>query len=328
MAVLIEALNVIVKVSVLEARYPGGLDGYIADCPNKTFCCDDRLTRVGFMHPRDVEVFLTLLGNRGLVLFDADGWRDVAVVDQHAAAPTMPCDWLAVGPCDDGLLGAWALDPDEGPGDIWVPAGWQPEGSISRSYGYVPLAEQDERVRYERTEGGKDVYTDLETGQLAYVGRTSGVGGPVALTSERGPAPLEPVVAAIAWARAVNRLDPSEVERHLADDLRVSFQWSFEDIRGRDAYLQYWRERFAEAAADGRFTHAELAVTYAFASAPGWKRPCLVLHHGGELVATVLLTLERDLIVGIDYCDLPDPATCNRSGHFPGLEPDEEEVLQ
>jgi hypothetical protein len=45
MAVLIEALNVIVKVSVLEARHPGSLDGYIADCPNKTFCCDDRLKR-------------------------------------------------------------------------------------------------------------------------------------------------------------------------------------------------------------------------------------------------------------------------------------------
>ena len=328
MAVLIEALNVIVKVSVLEARYPGGLDAYIADCPNRTFCRDDRLTRVGFMHPHDVEMFLTILGNRSLVLFDADGWRDVAVVDQHAAAPTMPCDWLAIGPCDDGLLGAWALDPDQGPGDLWVPAGWQAEGSISRSCGYVPLDEQHQRVRYERTEGGNDVYTDLETGKLGYVGRTfAGRAHPVR-KGERGAMPLEPVIAAIAWARAVNRLDPTEVERHLADDLRVSFQWSFDEIRGRDAYLEYWRQRFAEAAADGRCTHAELAVTYAFVEAPGWKTPCLVLHHGGKLVATVLLTVERDLIVGIDYCVVPDPNTCTRSGHFPGLEPDDEEVVQ
>ncbi len=327
MAVLIEALNVIVKVSVLEARYPGGLDGYTADCPNRTFCCDDRLTRVGFMHPHDVSAFLTILGKRGLVLFDRDGWRDAAVVDQHSAAPTMPCDWLAIGPCDDGLLGAWALDPDEGPGDLRVPEGWQAEGSLSHSYGYVRLDEQHQRLRHERTQGGNDVYTDLETGKPVYVGRTFARRAHPARAGECGPMPPGSVTAATAWARAVNRLDPTEVEGQLADDLRVSFQWSLEDIRGRDAYLEYWRPRFAKAAADGRRNRAELAFSHAFPEAPGRMHPCLVLHHGGELVATVLLTLKRDLIVGIDYCVIPDPYTCTRSGRFPGLEPDEEEVV-
>jgi hypothetical protein len=317
MAVLIEALSVIVKVSVLEARYPGGLDGFIDDCPNATFCSDDRLARVGFLDPRDVAAFLAYLGNVGLVLFDREGWRDVAVVDQLAAEQAIPCAWLAIGPCDDGLLGARALDPDEGPGDIWVPGGWRLDGSISRCAG--PADATDTELHS---------YTHLETGLETYAPRLVGD------VDEAGEPPrpdggrLQPVVAAIAWARAVNRLDPSEVERFLAADLRVSFQGSIETIRGRAPYLEYWKRRFAQAAAEGRFTRAELAVTYDLADAPGWKRPCLVLHEGDGLVACVLLTVERDLIVGIDYCLLPDPATCNRSGHFPGLEPDEEEVLQ
>ena len=40
MAVIIEDLNLIVRVSTLEEKDPGGLEQYCRDCPNDSFCCD------------------------------------------------------------------------------------------------------------------------------------------------------------------------------------------------------------------------------------------------------------------------------------------------
>ena len=57
----------IVRNATLESLYPGGVSGYAADCPNRTFCSDGVLTRVGFMTPDDVGAFLERLETRGLV---------------------------------------------------------------------------------------------------------------------------------------------------------------------------------------------------------------------------------------------------------------------
>ena len=37
MSVLVEAINVIVRKETLEHKYPGGLQAYEKDCPNKSF---------------------------------------------------------------------------------------------------------------------------------------------------------------------------------------------------------------------------------------------------------------------------------------------------
>ena len=66
MAVLVEATSVIVRREKLEAAYPGGWAGFVADCPNKTLCADRHLARIGFMSPVDVE---------GLVRHVQGGWQ-------------------------------------------------------------------------------------------------------------------------------------------------------------------------------------------------------------------------------------------------------------
>lgn len=49
MAVLMEFYNVIIKNDTIEKKYPLWLEGYITNLPNKTFCTDGKITRVGFM---------------------------------------------------------------------------------------------------------------------------------------------------------------------------------------------------------------------------------------------------------------------------------------
>src|SRR5262249_59375789 len=54
----------------LERKYPGGLEAYEGNCPNKSFCADDYLTRVGFMHPTDVAEFIDRLVSLGFVFHE------------------------------------------------------------------------------------------------------------------------------------------------------------------------------------------------------------------------------------------------------------------
>ena len=58
MAVLVEAISVVVRRDAIGARYPGGWRGFLSIVPNSTLCADDDLVRVGFMAPPDVEAFI------------------------------------------------------------------------------------------------------------------------------------------------------------------------------------------------------------------------------------------------------------------------------
>lgn len=93
MSVLAEAISVIVPRDVIVRKYPGGLVGYERDCPNRTYCADDHLTRVGFMNPTDVEAFVRRLTSLGFVHLSHGASIDLCVVDQHRG-PTAACAWL------------------------------------------------------------------------------------------------------------------------------------------------------------------------------------------------------------------------------------------
>lgn len=94
MAIEMQCISVVVPKSAILASYPGGLARYEADCPNRTFLQDNHLTRVGFMDPGDVGVFVKQLEQRGLRFLDSkDTAIDIVVIDM-IGGPTVPCDWI------------------------------------------------------------------------------------------------------------------------------------------------------------------------------------------------------------------------------------------
>jgi len=166
MAVLVEALSVIVRNATLESLYPGGVSGYAADCPNRTFCSDGVLTRVGFMTPDDVGAFLERLETRGLVFLHDGVAADIAVVDQHEGPITI-CDWLAVGEDAAGIRCCWLRGTARGA--LATPAGWTPDQRLT----FVPTGEMDRRMTFVESRDGVDVWRDEATGKPRYAGRTS-----------------------------------------------------------------------------------------------------------------------------------------------------------
>ena len=172
MAVLIEAISVVIRTDALLKKYPGGWNAFMKIVPNSTLCSDNELARVGFMTPQDVGAFVARLEQAGLVFLRSEKAVDLAIVDQ-LRGPTTPCDWLEFGHIEmgPGKVAACRLAGSQST-EILTPDGWKYEGSLSASHGFVPTEGIRKDLTYLRTENGIDVYLDKASGKEVYVGRT------------------------------------------------------------------------------------------------------------------------------------------------------------
>lgn len=179
MAVLIEAVSVVVRRAAVEARYAGGMQAFGKSIPNRAACGDRHLLRVGFMATRDAEAYVESLEaaglrcRRGAEHADHDGEViDVAVVSQHRG-PWAAISWLKYANIEsDGrkLDVCWLAG--EEPGDIAVPNGWVYDKSLSADGpGFMPDSAVGDRLRFLRHEGNIDVYLDLQTDRELYTAR-------------------------------------------------------------------------------------------------------------------------------------------------------------
>jgi hypothetical protein len=151
MAVLAEAISVVVRCDAIRERLPGGEAAFNAMVPNNTLCSDGELVRVGFMGPAPVKAFIGELEAAGLRFLVDGKATDLVVVDQ-LRGPTVPCDWiefarLPFGP-DKRVAVCWLFDGPRipvagihlrggGSMQLHTPPGWEFEGSISDTAAFV-----------------------------------------------------------------------------------------------------------------------------------------------------------------------------------------------
>jgi hypothetical protein len=180
-AVLVEAISVIVRRDSIDRSFNGGWDAFVSCVPNATLCADAQLARVGFMDPKAVWKFVQSLQAAGLVFLDSGKCADIVVVDQQRG-PTMPCEWIEFAQIpfgqSSGKVGAcWLFQGPRlaagihFPGksmNFATPSGWTFEGSISDRFTFVPNEDFAERLTYLRTEGGLDVFLDHSIGREVF----------------------------------------------------------------------------------------------------------------------------------------------------------------
>lgn len=173
MAVLVEAISVIVRRSAITQRFKGGWAAFLNAIPNATGCHDDDLARVGFMSPDGVQAFVSELEAGGLI-FRRDGQAvDIAVVDQ-VRGPTVPAPWLEIGTIELPHIKVKACWPAGSElEEIALPPGWEFEGSLSQKPGFVAEGTEGDRLKFLRHERGTDVYLDLLSGKEVFVARTA-----------------------------------------------------------------------------------------------------------------------------------------------------------
>jgi hypothetical protein len=166
MAVLIEAISIVIRHETLEAKYPGGVRGYFNDCPNKTFCADEHLSRIGFMASPDIGAFARYLEQFGFVSPASGIATDFVVVDQMTG-PTTPCEWVQAGRYPEGFTAAWLMGTQ--PGKIYAPDWWSLD--TAKQICHVPNEKFEEQLLPIRHEDGLTTYLDLTTGKETEVGR-------------------------------------------------------------------------------------------------------------------------------------------------------------
>lgn len=180
MAVLIEAISVVVRVDVLERSYPGGWKGYRDAAPNATFCCDPELSRVGFMRPDEVERHVASLAGRGLMYrLGGNGPAvDLVVVDQRLG-PMVACDWIEFGHIAAGPKGepvaACRLVGSKIP-ILMSPVGWTYDHSLSQSFKFVKSEVVDRRMAYLGDINGVARWVERNTGSDVYSSLSSDEG--------------------------------------------------------------------------------------------------------------------------------------------------------
>ena len=187
MAVLIEAISVVIKRSVIDDKYPGGIEGFKRDAPNKTFCADEHLARIGFMSPVDVKAYCKELASHGFIYHVDQVPEDFVVIDQQSG-PVVPCEWVVVWTAfleaeeiRKIMLCAVPEEFDRLSQDTNVfeePNGWKWEGSLSQTFAFAPSEEVDKSFTYLGHDNGLDVYFNDLSGKLNYVGRTGEITNP------------------------------------------------------------------------------------------------------------------------------------------------------
>lgn len=171
MAVLVEAISVIIKRSAIDAKYPGGFQAFetwALETDPTGLCADDDIVRVGFEAPLDVRRFCEQLGVHGIG--SPENPVDLAIIDQVTGAVT-PCDWVeSAGLNLEGggrILAARLTDSTDD--RIVLPEGWTFEASFTRNKFFSSPPISMEALEYVRTEGPLGVWRHKLTGDERYV---------------------------------------------------------------------------------------------------------------------------------------------------------------
>jgi len=175
MAVLIEAISVVIDNAALLAAFGNDWERFKRTVPNATLCADGELVRVGFMTPTDVEHYIKLLEAHGLRHFEDGQAKSMVVVDQQRG-PLQSCDWVEFGHItldgDARKRVAACRAKDSASRQLFKPDGWTFESSLSSSFGFVPTESVEKSLKLLRSEDGLDVYWNEHTGKEIYIGRT------------------------------------------------------------------------------------------------------------------------------------------------------------
>jgi hypothetical protein len=129
--------------------------------PNKTFCADQHLTRVGFLDWPEVSQFLEQLHTVGLTHHYVNGRVDIGLVHQEQGIAALT-PWLEWGRDEAGHSIAWLSGTEAG--QLAVPEGWTPSSALR----YMADAEATERLIPLETTPSLSTFLDSRSGEVLY----------------------------------------------------------------------------------------------------------------------------------------------------------------
>ena len=124
--------------------------------------------------------------------------------------------------------------------------------------------------------------------------------------------------ALIIYARMMHTLDSSEFESFLSEDFSYSSQKVLTDMNSKGEFIEYIRPKLETIKKTNSSVYAELGVCPAYGHAD-----CLIMAQGDKsnLLGVAYASVDKGKISGISLCIVPTPDSAERSGIYPGLQP-------
>lgn len=166
MAVLTEALSMIVRESTLGESYPGGSEAFIAamsagECPARSVCSDGELVSASFHSAEDATAIAGRLEALGLVVVSDNVYVDIAFVDPRRGL-CMHCEWLEWRLDAEGYSYAWLAGTDCG--ELAAPPDWTQ--AKSRALAFRDVRDEPGRCLRLASEDGVESWLDFDTGRI------------------------------------------------------------------------------------------------------------------------------------------------------------------
>lgn len=128
--------------------------------------------------------------------------------------------------------------------------------------------------------------------------------------------------ALTSFAEMMNTGNSASFEALLSDNFHYASQTVFEELKSKDEFVAYMRQKLKSIKSSGSKVFAELGELHAYG-----KNECVVIAQGNKdnVLATVFLTISGDQVTRADMCTVPPPHLAKRSGLYPGLEGDSQQ---
>lgn len=160
MAIPIKGYTVVARLDRLQHL----LDAKKVTFPNSTILNDENLWRCSFMTEDDASKFANSLELLGLNISKGPD-SDVVLVNEFDLNIAPYCEWLHATRWEKAVI-AWLAGTE--PLSVVTRDGWDPKVGSGLNF-----RTSTDGLEFVRLEGNVEVYRDIATGELVYIGRTS-----------------------------------------------------------------------------------------------------------------------------------------------------------
>lgn len=170
MAVLIEDISLVFRVSTIDTKFQGGWDAFAGRMGGPYLCTDGDIARLSVRSVPDLRNTLGVLGEHGIRHRAPDGSADEIVVIEQLRGPAEECGWVEWGTivkrgCPISVARLQGSMNDE----VAFPLAWSFEFSPSDLHRRVERHELPKEARFVGQQQGMHVYAEPEGPRRLYV---------------------------------------------------------------------------------------------------------------------------------------------------------------
>lgn len=170
MAILIEALSLVIRVQAIDSKFQGGWDAFVGRFGGPYLCTDGELARLSATSGAEAMDLAAMLEGYGLVFRDGAGVHQDMIIVEQLRGPAADCDWLEWGSViKHGFPLSVARMAGSFENEVATPPNWAFDFSPSDLHRRVEKHDLPKDARYVGHNQGLHIYAEPNSPRRLYV---------------------------------------------------------------------------------------------------------------------------------------------------------------